>query len=132
MNCDTRRQVRTVGTRTASGACTLLQEDGTQVFVRQTETPEKRATHNPQNDSGRRMQAKVSPPAVFSRSPTQRPHQMTPGDATVKMVRCRRLRACFCDRHTCALFWSVWSLADRGRTRPPWPGVVRLFQSPGG
>lgn len=42
MNCDTRRQVRTVGTRTR---LLLLQEDETQVFVRQTGTPEKRATH---------------------------------------------------------------------------------------
>lgn len=99
--------------------CLLLQEDGTQVFVRQTETPaEKRATHNPENDSGRRMQGvSAARPlsVVLSRSPTQRPHQMTPGDATVKMVvRCRRLRACFCDRHICALFWSVWLLAVLG------------------
>lgn len=57
---------------------------------------------------------------VLSRSPTQRPHQMTPGDATVETVRCRRLRACFCDRHSCALFWSVW-VAGRRR----WPGPTQ-------
>lgn len=61
----------------ASAPCCLLllQEDGTQVFVRQTETPaEKRATHNPENDSGRRMQG------VSAARPLSVAHPAAPSD----------------------------------------------------